>query len=77
MKLFLGWWLIGCLFVGWSTGYRIAKCPDEDQSITHKTLIEVAIWPAFFAGAAAHQHYSGATVDVPCRVTSVKKQDRL
>lgn len=74
------WWAVGCVFVGVSEGYWIAKCPDDPgKLVSVNSLISVAIWPAFPSGAWVAQQY-GATFDTMCKgpaSSTHKKQDRL
>lgn len=53
MKLFLGYWLIGCAIYGLVLAGMMKKCPNDRHEATIGDAVIVALWPSAIVGALA------------------------
>lgn len=52
MKLFMAYWIAGCLIIGMGAMHRAIRCPNETLASDQAAIYAVAIWPAGFAAYA-------------------------
>ncbi len=46
MKLFLAYWIIGCIFIGEGFAMYINKCPNDSHQLPIIDVVgTVAVWP--------------------------------
>jgi len=53
MKLFIGYWVMGCFIIGLAVGSTVRDCPKDNIRI-YEAVAAVSIWPSFvFASITA------------------------